>query len=795
MYDFGEQFKIDMSKSKSENSNVIEGKFYRFTVLTEGLIRMEYNKNGEFLDEPTIAVSNRNFGKVNFNTRGDDKFLEISTSKFRLMYSKEKPFLGSRVNPMGNLTVTPAGKEKVWYYNHPEALNIGGPGKDYKKTSKGLYSEEGFATFDDSKSLIFLENGAVKNPIEGHIDIYLFIYNDFQEALNDYYKLTSYPALLPRYALGNFWSRNVNYNYEELEELLDNFKYNEVPLSAISLNKSWHINEFEGKETNSGYAFNSEKFASPVNLINLAHKDGLRLGLSISSEAIMYPYEPQYEKAKNFLKTEDNKPIPLSVYDPKMLDVYFKLLIHPLDNLGVDFFVLEGDKKQKNIDLFLMAHYHFKDMQRDYKRRPMVITDNHGITTHKYPIIYGGKTIVSWDTLKNMPYYYSLISNVGSAYYAHDIGGYHKGIEDNELYIRYAQLGVFSPILKFGSEKGKYYKREPWLWSIKTYTIVKDYLNLRHKLLPYLYTEAYNFYKTGKPIIKPLYHDYKEYIHDPNYKNEYFFGSSLFISPIINKKEYLLDRVIHRFYMPDGIWYDFFTGKKFPGNRHYISFFKDQEYPVFARQGAIIPMGTNKNINDTNPPKDMEIHIFPGKSNSYLMYEDDGVSDLYKKGYFLSTMIDYNHLDSNYTVIIRAVEGKSNIVPNERNYQIRFRNTKNADEVTAYFNGNKIPSTSYVDGQDFIVEVKDVKTIGQLTINCKGKDIEIDAVRIMNDDIQTIISDLQIQTELKEKLDNVLFSDLPINKKRIEIRKLKRHGLESKFIKVFLKLLEYIKNI
>ncbi|MCD8562433.1 MAG: DUF5110 domain-containing protein [Bacilli bacterium] len=177
------------------------------------------------------------------------------------------------------------------------------------------------------------------------------------------------------------------------------------------------------------------------------------------------------------------------------------------------------------------------------------------------------------------------------------------------------------------------------------------------------------------------------------------------------------------------------------------------------------------------------------------MYEDDGVSDLYKKGYFLSTMIDYNHLDSNYTVIIRAVEGKSNIVPNERNYKIRFRNTKNADEVTAYFNGDKIPSTSYVDGQDFIVEVKDVKTIGQLTINCKGKDIEIDAVRIMNDDIQTIISDLQIQTELKEKLDNVLFSDLPINKKRIEIRKLKRFGLEKKFIKLFLKLLEYIKKV
>ena len=104
---------------------------------------------------------------------------------------------------------------------------------------------------------------------------------------------------------------------------------------------------------------------------------------------------------------------------------------------------------------------------------------------------------------------------------------------------------------------------------------------------------------------------------------------------------------------------------------------------------------------------------------------------------------------------------------------------------------------TYVDGPDFIVEVKDVPTVGQLTVTCKGKDIEIDAVRIINEDIQRIISDLQIPTQMKEKIDEILFSDYPIKKKRIEIRKLAngRLRLERKYIDLFLKLLEYIGEV
>ena len=188
----------------------------------------------------------------------------------------------------------------------------------------------------------------------------------------------------------------------------------------------------------------------------------------------------------------------------------------------------------------------------------------------------------------------------------------------------------------------------------------------------------------------------------------------------------------------------------------------------------------------------MEIHIFPGKTNNYKLYEDDGTTNAYREGKFLTTAIDYNYLPNNYTVIIRPLEGKTGIAPDERSYKIRFRNTRQANDVIAYLGAKQIEVKSYLDDQDFIVETPMISTQEQLSINCKGKDIEIDAVRLINEDIDTIISDLAIPTNLKVKIAGIIFSDEEIKKKRIAIRKLSNQGLNETFIKMFLKLLDYV---
>ena len=334
------------------------------------------------------------------------------------------------------------------------------------------------------------------------------------------------------------------------------------------------------------------------------------------------------------------------------------------------------------------------------------------------------------------------------------------------------------------------------MWDIKTFTIAREFCLLRQRLIPYLYTEACNYSKLGRPLIQPIYYSYPEIYDEPNYKNEYFFGKELFVAPITKPKDVTMNRSIERLYLPKGTWYDFKTGKKFMGDKRYVAFYKEDEYPIFAKAGGIIPLSIlGKTINDTNPPKSMEINIFPGQSNTYKLYEDDGVTKLYQKGYYIVTSIDYNYMQNNFSVIIHPIDGKTEIIPKLRDYKIRFRNCRTADSVDVYLQGEKLDGNYevYEEDNDFIVDIKDVDTTKQLTVNCKGKDLEINAVRIINEDVNSIISDLGIPTKLKEIIADIFFSDLDIKQKRIQIKKIK--GLDKRFVRMFIKLLEYIAEI
>ena len=807
MYDLGDQFALDLSKAKADPACVFMGEKYRITVLTERLVRLEYSENGVFEDSPTELVMCRNFPKPEFTVTDKKNELIIKTKYFALTYSKNAHFKGNSISKTSNLKVELLNTDKVWYYCHPEARNYQAPilqstennEEDARFNMRGLYSLDGFASIDDSNSKIFNARGNCLQRANPEIDIYLFMYfTDFSLCLKDYYLLTGYPALIPRFALGNWWSRNDTYDEDKLLELVDNFELHKIPMSVVMLDKDWHVRVKSGDtHLKTGFTFNGELFPEPTKLVNYLHSKGIRIGLNVNPIEGFYPVDAYYEQACKYLQPDSNGVIPFNVYDAKTLDVYLKVFIHPLDTFGIDFFWIDWFNRERVDELFFLKHYHFYDMMRDYKRRPMVYGYSASIAAHRYPVLYAGKATVSWKTLKALPFYNGKATNIGVTWWSHDIGGYFYGTEDNELYERYIQLGTFSPILKLSADVGRFYKREPWRWDKKTYAIAQDYLQLRHRLIPYLYSEAYKYYKNGIPLIQPIYYRYPELYDDSLYRNEYYFGSQFFICPITTKKELVMNRVIQKFFLPEGIWYDFVTGKKFPGGHKYVSFFRDEDYPVFAKAGAIIPMANNSNLNDTNPPKDMEIHIFPGQSNNYKLYEDDGVSDLYLKGYYLLTLIDYNYLPNNYTVIIRPLEGKSGIIPDKRNYKIRFRNTKKSSEVSAFIRDIKVECETDVEGPDFIVEVKDVPTTQQLTINCKGKDIEIDAIRIILEDIEGIISDLPIPTKVKEQLYNVFTSDLPISRKRIVVRKMGsgKDGLETKYVQLFIKLLEYMGQV
>lgn len=799
-----EQFVLDASLGKANEKAIIKGKFYRITILTERLVRFEYNKNGNFEDRPTQLVWNRNFDVPTISVKEDATYLEVTTRYFKIEYTKEKTYVGNKMIPGGNLRVTLLNTEteKIWYFNHPEARNYGSTNVSFEemggkvKLEKGLYSSDGFVSLDDSKSFVIEADGTVVPRVEDSVDVYLFAYRkDFGLCLKDYFDLTGRPPLLPRYALGNWWSKNYSYKEEDILKLFAKFARHQIPVSVLLMDKDWHVrNVDKQKDLITGFNFNKDLIPAPYDFVKRMHALGVRIGLSVNPVGGIMAHEEVYTKAASYMEQPDNKTIPFNAYNKKFYDMYFNLFIHPLEDLGVDFFWNDYYNSKDLKALWLLNHYHFLDSGRNDAKRSMLLSRNPLIGGHRYGVLYSGRTKVNWDTLKTLPSYNASSSNIGISWWSHDVGGFHTGIEDGELYLRYVQLGAFSPIFRIHVDSGKYYKREPWRWDVQTFEIIKDYMQLRHRLIPYLYTEAYKYHKVGTPLIQPLYYKLPTIYDEPIYKNEYYLGSELMVSPLTDKKDPVMNRVIHKFYLPAGTWYDFKTGKKFPGDRSYVSFFRDEDYPVFAKSGSIITL-SNDMTNNTNPPVDMEIHIFPGRSNTYKLYEDDGITNLYKQGFYLMTSIDYNYQESNYTVIIRALEGKSGIVPKLRNYKIRFRNTKETEEVAAYANDKTIATNCYVDENDFVVEVKDAPTIGQLTINCKGKAIEIDAVRLINEDIDGIISDLPIETGLKEVIASILFGTLPIKKKRIEIKKLRRRKLEDRFIRMFIRLLEYIEQI
>lgn len=797
-------FNMSYQNKLPESTSVFTGPKYRITVLSDILVRLEYSETNTFEDRLTELVNNRKFPKFEFKHQEDDKYLSIETKYFTLFYRKGLSFIGSKLNPEQNLKISLKGTDKFWYVFHPEARNYLGTSYSLDgtegdiKLEKGLYSTDGFVSIDDSNSLIFNEDGSLGKRNDKRLDIYVFMYaRDFGLCLKDYFTLTGTPPLVPRYSLGVWWNRNIAYSSKDIEKLVFDFNRHKIPLSIILLGNKWHR---ENPKMTSGFSFDYKLFKNPRRTAEFLHNHGIRLSVKVNPFQGIHRTEDYFSSITSSLNVtlDQNGNLPFNVFNKDLLASYFDYLIHPLMNLGVDFFCLDYDNFNDITSLRALAHYHFNDFKQLDNRRGIILCRNTLKASHRYPIHYTGETIVSWKNLAMLPVFNSTASNIGISWISNDIGGYLDGIEDGELYTRFVQFGCFSPILRLSADEGAYYKREPWRWDITTNSIISQYLRLRHSLIPYLYSEAYRYTKTGLPLVEPLYYRYPEIYDEPEYKTEYYFGSSLFIAPITKKRDNLMDRSILKLYLPEGIWYDFTTGKKFVGGKRYTSFYREEDYPVFAKSGTILPLAVldQDNINNTNPPSFLELQIFPGMSSSYELYEDDGVSSLYEQGFYILTGIDYTYQKDNISVLIRPIAGKSGIIPDNRKYRIRFRNTKEPSQINIISNGVKIDNYStFVDDNDFILDLPYVSTVHQLMINCKGKDIDIDAKRLVDDDVDSILSDLPIETKIKNVIANVMFSNTSIKEKRIEIRKLKRLGINKKYINLFIKLLEYMAEV
>lgn len=764
------------TKLISNKESCIIGNKYRITILTPRLARLEYTPSGKFIDDPTALVINRTFPKTPYGITESETLIQIDTGIFTITYVKDKDFkagnLGSNLKAVINNTTI------EWQMNSPQVKNLRGINysidsiKDKIILDTGLYSLDGYAVVKDNTPVL-TENDIFIPREEGSKDIYLFMYNkDFDGCLSDYFTLTGYPNLIPRYALGAWWYKNDNYTSKDIISLVDRFNKDNIPISIFLLGDSWRGNN------------NYIPSIDLKNVSNYLTQKNIKLGVTINPNLEIAKGTNEYNLISNYTNEEKFKFIPLS---NEKLGIYLNMFINNLEMQGVELYSIDYNNPNDKIDLWKFAHYHHGKIETRGKRG-LSLTRNHGIAVHRYPIIWSGKTLVNWTTLNLLPRYNLQGYNVGVSFIAHPIGGYHNGIEEAELYLRYIQFACFSPIFLLASEGGKYYKREPWKWNPIIENDIINFMNLRYKLIPYIYTESYNYHKTGKGIVKPFYYDYPKILDDVQYKNQYFFGQNLFVSPITNKKNIVIDRVMKKVFVPDGIWFNLLDGKQYNGAKYYTNFYRDEDYPVFVKAGSIIPMSYN--IKE-DIPSTLELNIYPLNDGTYNLYEDDGITNNYKKGMYMITNFSYHYEKDNYTLKISKSEGKNLL--SKRNYLLRFKNTKNIKAV--YIEDKSITYNCYYDKNDFIIQINNLIVGRDLEVNIKGENVLVSSIRLINEDIKEILYDLAINTSLKDKLDEILFSDLDVKKKRIKIRKLKKKGLDSKYIKIFINLLEYIQKI
>ena len=344
MNNMGQQFKMDISLGKARETCVFKGKNYRISVLSDCLIRLEYNEKGVFNDYPTIFAINRLFSKApSFTVKQDENFLNITNDYFILEYAKEKPFEASKLVPDSNLRITLKDTDKIWYFNNPEVKNYKGAAESFDMSNKltldrGLYNIDGFASFDDTSRPVFVSDGTIrKNPSDG-TDIYVFLYKkDFKKALESYYELTVYHSLLPRYALGLWWNKDENYNIQTLKEVVNNFDKNEIPFSTFLLGDKAKLDEKGNKFAN--FALNKQKFYTPE-LVNFLHEKNVYLGLNMKLSNGFLSGDSVYNEAKAILNVNNESPLPINVYNSNILNLYLKE-IDELTKEGIDYFWLD----------------------------------------------------------------------------------------------------------------------------------------------------------------------------------------------------------------------------------------------------------------------------------------------------------------------------------------------------------------------------------------------------------------------------------------------------------------------
>ncbi len=644
----------------------------------------------------------------------------------------------------GNLMGTCRTLDKCYGF---EKINANDP------MEQGILSRDGWAIVDESRRHIIKENdsdwgGWVEERSEGDLqDLYIFAYgHDYTSALKDFTKVAGKIPMPPKYVFGYWWSRYWAYSDDEFLALGKEFRDRQIPIDVMVIDMDWHetyptsqqnkeLDEFGERVWWSGYTWNRDLFPDPKGFLGEVHDMNLKTSLNLHPASGIRPREVCYDAfVKDYLSRTDDyhgpegyvykegdlkfngepakkgyhAPVPFRICQQAWTDAYFNTVINPLEEQGVDFWWLDWQqwKESRYVDglsnTFWLNHIFFTDKVRKNRgkdlseaSRPFIYHRWGGLGSHRYQLGFSGDTYIRWEVLKFLPYFTATASNVGYGYWGHDIGGhyYERGKRhlstEPEIYTRWIQYGVFTPIFKTHSNNSELLERRFWAFP-DHYEYMKDAVELRYALTPYIYDAARQTYDTGVSMTRPLYYHYPEEDKAYTWNEEFMFGDNILATAVCQPMDPETGLTEREMWFPAGNdWYDMAHRQMIKGGTVRKLYYAIDENAWFVKAGAIIPLAAEGIQNLQEVTNAWRIYVAPGAGKStYTRYEDDGNSQAYDTEY-ATTRIVKSASAAKCSLTVEAREGAYKGMPADRQLSVVFGGLAKAPKGVT-LNGDKL---------------------------------------------------------------------------------------------------------
>ena len=690
--------------------NTVLWKDFRVTVLADRLFRIEKDEERVFCDEATEAVWFRDMEPVAFRKECTDDTLTVKTGAAELVLSEnfEESYVvlnGTRVmlDNAQNLGGTYCTLDRC---NGNMFVELDGSEAPIK-LDMGVASKNGVAVLDYTKSSVLQADGMLRKTRRDSLDAYVFAYGrDYRAAVRAFYMICGSTPKLPRYSLGNWWSRYYEYTDREYINVMDRMEERDIPITVATVDMDWHWNThnirnkkdieknmpiekrsggyYGGYSGWTGYSWNTDLFPNYKAFLKKLHSKGYAVTLNLHPADGVRWFEDMYaEMAKEMgIDPATEKRVELDFTDDKWINAYFKVLHKPYEKDGVDFWWIDWQQgpraKAAGIDImWVLNHYHTLDNAKE--KTPLILSRYSGLGAHRYPLGFSGDTHTTWKTLSYLPYFTATASNVGFTWWSHDIGGHMGGEKNNELYLRSVQFGVFSPINRLHCTSAEFCTKEPVFYPNGTGLIAESFLRLRHAMIPYLYSAMILTNEEGRALIEPMYYEYPNEEEAYKCPSQYMFGSELLVAPVTapgDEKGMAKTEV----WLPEGKWTDIFTGDVYEGGRRVDMVRFMDSIPVLAKEGAFFPLDARKHTNKADVPDKLRVMAFNG-NGEYTLHEDGA-----------STRFVSKQDACKQTVLFEATENSI-----ERDIKFEFRNIPDG-KVTVLADGHPIRAEIKSDG-------------------------------------------------------------------------------------------------